>query len=153
MHAAIRVAVLTNWPDHQINSPTGAAAAFAKNYRQTKSIRHEYSVIVDNTTSLHGHDWGRDGSELSAAARGWRSDEVSRVMRVGGRVRRPISRARKSGSVFPENGAFVCYLSMMSVLPYPRFKKLHDEQETTIDIRCAGELSRHLLDHCHQFCG
>ena len=59
---------------------------------------------------LHGHDWVREGSALSGTDSGWRSDEMSRVMRVGGRLRQPTASVRKSGGVLPENEAFVCYL-------------------------------------------
>jgi hypothetical protein len=59
---------------------------------------------------------------------------------------------RESGAGFPEIGLFVCYVLGLAVFSFPRFKKLHDDNETIIDTYRARNVTCDLFDICQSLC-
>ncbi len=58
---------------------------------------------------------------------------------------------RESGIGFLENVFSVCYLNTPLVFSVPRFKKLDDDKEKTLDTCCACDLNDDLFNLGHAF--
>lgn len=89
----------------------------------------------------------------------FRGSGIEAVIRASERIGIVYSGARscetglhESGDCFPEIVIFLCYVLRLLVFSFPRFKKLHDDNETIIDTCRAGDFTCGLFGICQSLC-